>query len=802
MKDMANTPPDLAVLSAATEAAGRMIPPVWPLASAVAVNPYLGHTGQRLAETGAVLGRAAGLQVTQEIAQMREGLSDDALEAAWAASPYDGKPATFAELKAALDAAQGSTDGGQAVAPKLPLVSELARDASGTDWPALLDERIGAFFATQVDQGQALWRQDPAQDAGGSLWDAWRVWAAHDLTLEIHGLAGSCAKAQRLPADPAAAIALAAMELGLPDAAAEGYFHALLLDLGGWAHVARYRVWQAELGGGIDHAMQEALAIRLTLEAWLHAAHDAALAAPLAESFTGFAAPASVPPALILAEIVQEARERQEQARLAGLFSSEPRDDSRPVLQAAFCIDVRSEVFRRALEAQDAGVETIGFAGFFGVAVAHQADGSDIVEARLPVLLSPPLTSKSTPADDTDLRLAARARRAWHRFKAAAVSSFAFVEAAGPFYAAKLVKDATGVAAKSPYGGGAVPEITTALDEAAMIDAAETVLRAMSMTRNHAPLVLLAGHGGNVTNNAHAAAYHCGACGGYSGEVNARLVAGLLNHPAVRAALPGRGIELPDDTLFVAALHDTTTDEVALYTGDVDTSAHGAALAQARKWLKAAGALARAERAPRLPGAARGGDLARRAVDWAEMRPEWALAGNRAFIAAPRHRTASAELKGQAFLHSYDWRADEGFPVLELILTAPVVVASWISLQYYGSTVSPEAFGGGDKVLHNVVGGIGVVEGNGGKLRVGLPWQSVHDGETLAHAPLRLTVCIEAPTEAISAILDKHPEVAALFDQGWLHLFALDDEGRMRWRYKAGNAWEDSEAATAAQAAA
>ena len=52
--------------------------------------------------------------------------------------------------------------------------------------------------------------------------------------------------------------------------------------------------------------------------------------------------------------------------------------------------------------------------------------------------------------------------------------------------------------------------------------------------------------------------------------------------------------------------------------------------------------------------------------------------------------------------------------MLELILTAPVVVASWISLQYYGSTVAPDVFGGGNKLLHNVTGGIGVVEGNGG----------------------------------------------------------------------------------------
>ena len=57
-----------------------------------------------------------------------------------------------------------------------------------------------------------------------------------------------------------------------------------------------------------------------------------------------------------------------------------------------------------------------------------------------------------------------------------------------------------------------------------------------------------------------------------------------------------------------------------------------------------------------------------------------------------------------------------------MILTAPVVVASWISLQYYGSTVAPTSvFGAGNKLLHNVTGGIGVVEGNGGLMRSGLP---------------------------------------------------------------------------------
>ena len=156
---------------------------------------------------------------------------------------------------------------------------------------------------------------------------------------------------------------------------------------------------------------------------------------------------------------------------------------------------------------------------------------------------------------------------------------------------------------------------------------------------------------------------------------------------------------------------------------------------------------------------------------------------------APRSVTAGATLDGRSFLHSYDWETDEGFATLELILTAPVVVASWISLQYYGSTVAPQAFGGGNKLLHNVTGGIGVVEGNGGPLRPGLPWQAVSDGENPVHTPLRLTVLVEAPQDAILDILERHPQVRALFDNGWLHLLALED-GQVAGRYRPGLKWE------------
>ena len=118
-----------------------------------------------------------------------------------------------------------------------------------------------------------------------------------------------------------------------------------------------------------------------------------------------------------------------------------------------------------------------------------------------------------------------------------------------------------------------------------------------------------------------------------------------------------------------------------------------------------------------------------------------------------------------------------------------MVVASWISLQYFGSVVAPSLFGAGNKLLHNVVGGIGVVEGNGGNLRAGLPWQSVHDGESFMHEPLRLTVAVEAPKEAITDVLKRHAQVQALFDNGWLSLFALDQQGQMAWRYAGRLGW-------------
>lgn len=778
------------ILKAAEEAA-RRIPPAFPLEATVAVNPFLGQTGEDMATASARLQRVAGARATRNLegyaaAFEGEGVTDTDLEEALTASAFALKPTGVSALMAVL---AGETSGEGPVA--LPTVADLAAEVTGVDWPSVIEKSIGLWAAGQFDRGQALWSPGPGSDA----FAAWRSWATNDLTPEIAGLTGFCAHVAAAPDTSERAILRASEALGLTAAAAETSFHRLLMDVGGWSQHARWLLWQAELVGETDRTLVDLLAIRLIWEEAL-LAHVPTVSERWAGTVKAHGQPVQPTADDVALTILQDAAERAHQRKLVAALDGETRSDHRPALQAAFCIDVRSEVFRRALESVDPAIETIGFAGFFGLPLAHRSHGSDIVEAHLPVLLNPAVdtTSHAEEAMEQSTRIAARAVRAWGRFRQAAVSSFAFVEAAGPFYVAKLVRDALGRNGKTGKVGPA-PQVIGGLSPEAKTETAAAVLGAMSLTKGHGEVVLLLGHGGQVTNNPHESTYHCGACGGYTGEVSARLLAGLLNDPETRSGLAGTGIEVPSDTLFVAGLHDTTTDEITVYEDDLPSDRRGA-LARIREWLRQAGKIARAERAALLPGAT-AQSVAARALNWAEVRPEWGLAGCAAFIAAPRTATKGKDLGGRAFLHSYDWQADEGFGTLELIINAPVVVASWISLQYYGSTVAPDVFGGGNKLIHNVVGGIGVIEGNSGRLRPGLPLQAVHDGQRAVHDPLRLSVMIEAPRDAILDVLEKHPGVRELFDNGWLHLFAMKD-GRVDARYRTGLQWTDLAADLAA----
>ncbi|EQD34828.1 hypothetical protein B1B_17049, partial [mine drainage metagenome] len=195
--------------------------------------------------------------------------------------------------------------------------------------------------------------------------------------------------------------------------------------------------------------------------------------------------------------------------------------------------------------------------------------------------------------------------------------------------------------------------------------------------------------------------------------------------------------------------------------------------------LGRAGAATVAERLSHLPGGDSLGRVAlprERAADWAQVRPEWGLARNAAFIVAPRTVTEGVDLADRCFLHSYDAGVDADGVALETILTAPMVVAHWINAQYYFSAVDPDVLSAGDKTAHNIVGGIGVIQGASGDLRAGLPLQSVFDGESAYHEPMRLLVVVQAPLTLLNAVVARNPVLRELFDGQWVHLAAREDE--------------------------
>jgi uncharacterized protein YbcC (UPF0753/DUF2309 family) len=811
-------------------ACGR-IAPLWPLKHFVAVNPFFGLSDHGFQEASDTLARVVDTGLYMPRAYFREQLAAGRIR-------REDIEQAIGRCGSRLDVATVErTLGEPAPRPKMGMasVSEVLDRVDGGMWTSFVTERISLHCAAYFDLGQATfrmpWRDQP-------LYSAWRKAAAIDRSPAMMGLGRFRADVARLPAQPRATIAWALAELGIPEAAVERYLHASLLSVGGWAAWARYLRWQAELAGRRDDCIVDLLAIRLAWDVLLFREKSTtALVARWREMLAASMRPPSAKrqASAEIDRIMLNAMEIGFQRGVITGLTTTGQDRAgvsprRPAAQAAFCIDVRSEVFRRSLETVAPDVQTLGFAGFFGIFIEYVPLGAGAGRSHVPVIFNPAYRIEervkgSGPEGTAELVTRRRERiglsKAWKGFKFSAASCFSFVEAAGLMYAPKLLGDSFGWTRPVPEPGtqgldkvlaGRVgPSLeagrtgtcctqhgAAGIPEAERLDHAERILRAMAMTGDFARLVLLAGHGSTTVNNPHATGLDCGACAGQTGEASARVVAALLNDPAVRRGLHGRGIDIPEDTWFLAGLHDTTTDEVRLFDTDEVPSELAGDLDRLRQWLDQAGDLTRMQRAALLGMAALSDeavrvDMRRRSRDWSQVRPEWALANNAAFIAAPRERTLDLDLGGRAFLHEYRWQSDNGFAILELIMTAPMVVANWINMQYYGSVVDNRRFGSGNKVLHNVVGGaIGVLEGNGGDLRVGLPLQSLHDGARWVHEPLRLSVFIEAPAAAIDDVIARHETVRQLVENGWLHLFRIDDDGGI-YRRCAGPRWERAE---------
>ena len=473
------------------------------------------------------------------------------------------------------------------------------------------------------------------------------------------------------------------------------------------------------------------------------------------------------------------------------------KEEQVPEVQMVFCIDTRSELIRRHVE-NKGQYETFGYAGFFGIAMDYESLKDGLTRKSCPPILNSAYHVSEIPQlNQSDVVHVYKRKNEvsifkeyfLKRMKNMLPSAFGYVEGSGFFYGMSLTartlfpgslyrssnkKNTTDYESicepelKSCNHDHSEPNIPLA-EKVAIVKGAFDLMG----WQQFAPIVVFAGHGSHSANNAFGSSLDCGACAASPGRHNARMLAKLANLPEVQQSLKeNHSIEIPSNTIFIGAEHNTTTDEILLFDLEAPNS-HQEALKKLKINLAKAQQTATQER---LGVTHNSVSLAqKKANDWGETRPEWGLAKNAGFIIGMRNLTKNHNLDGRCFLHSYNWETDETGKALEGIMQGPMVVTQWINNHYYFSTVDTEVFGGGSKITHNITGKFGVVQGNGGDIKMGLPLQSLKQSdEEMYHQPLRLSVMIQAPLSRVNEILQRNEHLKNLLDNEWIYLMVMD----------------------------
>ena len=801
--------PGRAEIAALVALAARRVAPLWPLQSAIAVNPLSGFEemafDQAVARAAAIFGARDSLSIETWRNLVRAQQIDIAALKKVAIARLGGLVPAFAPIGPDVS----RLDLLMARLMDLPPPDQPATAGGADPGAALIAKWCAVFF----DQGQAACAM-PGRDLG--LYRAVVALIGHDR--DYRRLAGDVGQrvVHCVPRDPLDAIAEGVEALKIPSDEIEETLAALVARLPGWAGHIRWRSEYAEPSdsAGAPAGMADLLALWILLERagimapppalWPAACDPRQLAmhfglgqSPCASQWGAIEAIATVRQSE-LAHMFMVAAEQGFRDTLIPALTAASRSGATqqaPDAQLVFCIDVRSEPFRRALEAQGA-FETFGYAGFFGLPIARHRHDRGRRQRLLPVLLAPQHDIAETPVPGYDVDALVRSE-ALHQHtrgllgtaKHGLGSAFATAEAlglvAGGIMAARTLAPRLMQRVMQAINPDIEQAMAPALDTHALhpdfpaftlaekIGYASLLFRMTGMSKQTARLVVLTGHGGAAVNNPYAAALDCGACGGHPGGFNARVMAAILNDPAVREGLADEGLSLPATTLFLAAEHNTTTDQVTVFDIDQVPLSHKGDLAALRTAFDRAGQANRTQRAIALGRDA--DDLITGSCHWGEVRPEWGLARNAAFVVGPRWLTRARDLGGRAFLHSYDWTTDPDGTTLAMILTAPMVVAQWINCQYLFSTIDNHRYGSGDKTTQNPVGRIGVVQGNGGDLRIGLPRQSLFsDDGSPYHIPQRLLTVVHAPFDRVEAVVTAHDILSRLFGNGWVQLVAID----------------------------
>ncbi|MCD8909310.1 Na-translocating system protein MpsB [Staphylococcus gallinarum] len=711
------------------------------------------------------------------------------------------------------------------------LISAAVTDDQGTKISDYVDYHVMKWCKLYVDDAQAGWTM-PDRERG--FFASWYRLVQHDPALTKQ----ERQRIKTLPNDSELLLNTALQRLGIDEGEIQSYLEQHLLALPGWAGMM---LWQEENDEHEDHLIRTYLAIRLALEWCLVDPYLPIKAEPRVDisqwteailqwlewggysveawsQLTSESQLAHVHFALhfnhqvsrkIWLEAWEETYQQQMKDHLEQTATKVQDETITPTAQLAFCIDVRSEPFRRQIE-KAGHFETIGIAGFFGLPIAKSELGKKHSHPSLPVMNQPQHKIKEYTAEREPTAFQQRKHvlqsvtYTFKKMKQNALPSLLLPELSGPWLTLQTITRSfiprrTGNLIRKFYGRWLQkPQDTTlTLDyqhehedhlpigftDEEKIAYAKQALTLMNLTKRFAPLVVFCGHGSHSANNPYAASLDCGACGGAASGFNAKVLAQLCNLPEVRAGLANADIVIPSTTVFASAEHHTSVDELAwVYLPELPEAAQDAYEALTAS-MPEISRRANQQRLSQLPNNHITKkdpikEVHRLANDWSEIRPEWGLAKNASFIIGERSLTKDINLEGRAFLHNYNWKYDEDGSILANIISGPATVAQWINLQYYASTVAPHYYGSGNKITQTVTAGIGVMQGNASDLLTGLPWQSVMSADNkMYHSPIRLLIVVQAPQHVIVNLLDALPDFRQKVNNGWVRLASIDHFG-------------------------
>lgn len=451
--------------------------------------------------------------------------------------------------------------------------------------------------------------------------------------------------------------------------------------------------------------------------------------------------------------------------------------------QALLCIDDREYSLRRHIETIDPDAKTFGTPGFFGVEFYFKPAGGRFYTKSCPAPLHPLYVIKELK-DSTDRKkdihlhpyshgllrgglitgtigLFSAIRLFFNVFKPTlsplAVNSFQHMDKSAP-----LQIDETG-----EYIEG----LKVGFSDKEMADRVEKTLKSIGLTTDFASIVYVIGHGGSSVNNTYYAGYDCGACSGRPGSVNARVFAYMANKKTVRNLLKNRGIIIPDNTVFIGAMHDTTRDEIEYYIETPLNAFHQHQHKKNSEVIEEALERNAYERAYRFENISLKQKPSKvhqkvklRSISIFEPRPEWNHTDNALCLVGGKNLYDGIFLDKRPFINSYDWKSDATGNILYEILSAAIPVCGGINLEYYFSRVDQLHLGSGSKLPHNVVGLFAVNTGIEGDLRTGLPSQMIE-----IHEPIRLLFIVEQMPEVVMAVLTRNPTLYRWVKNNWVH---------------------------------